>query len=466
MKDGTLAQLGNWIDVGRIADSDSRSATTSATSSPGWAAARSSRRFALGLVLSHRSSGVVNFAHAGDGHVHGAFAYFEFRETGDLVLPLHRPPGPGPPPRPPDLARRPAVAAVLAIVLGLSWSTGWCSGRCARRRPRHASCASLGLLLYLQEIVRLRFPVSGRHRVVTPRRSLRRGAGRLLGTTVTENRLILAGLVIVVAAVLGAIFRFTRFGLATRAAAGNEKGALLLGISPDRLGLRLLGRGLGAGRVRRHPHRAHRRAERHHHVAAGHPGPGRGPARRAGVLRHHDRRPASPSAWSSRSSSGWSVRPDTRWIPDWLPTTGLQQLVPVAGDHRRARLAGRRPPRPGGREPSRRLPPSPEPRHVTAWTVGLVEPGQRRACSPSARATATPDRVDGVRPADVVRRWSSPGSAARSRSPSWPSPASPGSRRSASPSTTCRSRSPSSWPRSSPRPSASSSATGHPRRGG
>jgi hypothetical protein len=26
---------------------------------------------------------------------------------------------------------------------------------------------------------------------------------------------------------------------------------------------------------------------------------------------------------------GYAVRPDTTWIPDWLPTTGLQQAVPV-----------------------------------------------------------------------------------------------------------------------------------------
>ena len=34
---------------------------------------------------------------------------------------------------------------------------------------------------------------------------------------------------------LWALYRFTRFGVATRAAAGNEKGAVLLGYSPQRL---------------------------------------------------------------------------------------------------------------------------------------------------------------------------------------------------------------------------------------
>ncbi len=47
---------------------------------------------------------------------------------------------------------------------------------------------------------------------------------------------VLAGLAIAVAVGLAATFRFTRFGLATRAAAEQEKGAILTGLSPDRLG--------------------------------------------------------------------------------------------------------------------------------------------------------------------------------------------------------------------------------------
>ena len=42
---------------------------------------------ALGLVLTYQSSGVVNFAHAATG-VFFARAFYEFRETGDLVFPI------------------------------------------------------------------------------------------------------------------------------------------------------------------------------------------------------------------------------------------------------------------------------------------------------------------------------------------------------------------------------------------
>ena len=95
--------------------------------------------------------------------------------------------------------------------------------------------ASLGLLLYLQEIVRLRFPVAGAG-VTTRRPVLPEDPVRLAGTAVSQNRLLLVALVVVATVALTALYRLTRFGLATRAAAGNEKGALLLGISPDVLG--------------------------------------------------------------------------------------------------------------------------------------------------------------------------------------------------------------------------------------
>ena len=52
---------------------------------------------------------------------------------------------------------------------------------------------------------------------------------------IPSDDLTLAIIVLAVTAALWAVFRFMRFGLATRAAAENEKGAMLLGFSPDRL---------------------------------------------------------------------------------------------------------------------------------------------------------------------------------------------------------------------------------------
>ena len=52
---------------------------------------------------------------------------------------------------------------------------------------------------------------------------------------VPVDRFLLAGIVIVVAAALAALFRWTPFGLSTRAASENEVSAMLAGLSPSRL---------------------------------------------------------------------------------------------------------------------------------------------------------------------------------------------------------------------------------------
>ena len=54
---------------------------------------------------------------------------------------------------------------------------------------------------------------------------------------VPQDRFLLAGIVIVVAAVLAALFRWTPFGLSTRAASENEVSAMLAGLSPSRLAI-------------------------------------------------------------------------------------------------------------------------------------------------------------------------------------------------------------------------------------
>lgn len=53
------------------------------------------------------------------------------------------------------------------------------------------------------------------------------------GIRMTREQVFVVALVVVVTIALWALFRFTRFGLATRAAAENEKGAVVLGFSPD-----------------------------------------------------------------------------------------------------------------------------------------------------------------------------------------------------------------------------------------
>jgi ABC-type branched-subunit amino acid transport system permease subunit len=58
-----------------------------------------------------------------------------------------------------------------------------------------------------------------------------------MGVTVPVADFILAGVVVALAAALSVLYRFTRFGLATRAASENERSAILAGLSPDSLSL-------------------------------------------------------------------------------------------------------------------------------------------------------------------------------------------------------------------------------------
>lgn len=188
---------------------------------------------AIGLVLTFRASGVVNFAHAATG-TYLAFVFFELRQSGDLVLPVL-----GLPARA-HLVDRPTVATALIVTVVLAACVGLLIYGLVFRPLRTAPplariVASLGLLLYIQEMVRLRFGGGGGSALFRIGDLLPTGAVRILGVAVPTNRFVLAGLAVATALVLAAVFRSTRFGLATRAAAENERGAVLTGISPDRV---------------------------------------------------------------------------------------------------------------------------------------------------------------------------------------------------------------------------------------
>jgi branched-subunit amino acid ABC-type transport system permease component len=186
---------------------------------------------ALGLVLTHRASGVVNFAHAAVG-MFVAFAYFELRHTGDLVLPVLGLPDHIHLIDAPTMLTAFMAAIIMAALMGLA--IYFCVFRwLVTAPPLSRVVASLGLLLYLLAVANLRFPqTAGQLPLVS---ILPQGSFEISGVAVPNNRIILVVFTIAVAGLLAAAFRFTRFGIATRAAAENEKGALLIGQSPDRL---------------------------------------------------------------------------------------------------------------------------------------------------------------------------------------------------------------------------------------
>ena len=164
----------------------------------------------LGLVLVHRSSGVVHFAH-GAVAMCATYVFVELRSFAGV----------------PFVAAL-ALALAFAAVLGLGIYV--LVFRPLRTAPALAGVvASVGLLAVLQAAAVLRFGPDARPvPSILPARPL-----TLLGLVVPCDRLYLAALVVVAAGGLWVVYRFTRFGLASRAVAEDQTTAALLGWSPD-----------------------------------------------------------------------------------------------------------------------------------------------------------------------------------------------------------------------------------------
>jgi branched-chain amino acid transport system permease protein len=180
---------------------------------------------AMALVTTYRGTGVVNIAQ-GAMAVWVAFVYDELRREGDLVLPAGRVDLGG------GLAAGPALLAGLATAAALGLVIHLVVFRPLRSAPPLAKVvASVGVAIVLQALAVLRFG-TGRRAVppVLPDDPVHLGP-----LSFSQDRIWLAALVAALAAALWARGRFTRAGLATRAAAESERGAILLGWSPDRL---------------------------------------------------------------------------------------------------------------------------------------------------------------------------------------------------------------------------------------
>ena len=193
---------------------------------------------ALGLLLTYRASGVVNFAHAAMG-MYVAYVFFELRVTGQLILPVIGVPGRV------NLFNDPALQPTVATAMAIALACGALLGlvvyvlvfRPLLTAPALARVvASLGLFLYLLATVQIRMgsgnqsAVTGRPEVLLPSDLVSFG-----GIDIPADRIWLCVFVLAATALLGVVFTYSRFGLATRAAAENEKGAALIGLHPDRL---------------------------------------------------------------------------------------------------------------------------------------------------------------------------------------------------------------------------------------
>ena len=162
----------------------------------------------LGLVLVHRSSGVVNFAHGAMAML-VTYAFVELR---------------------PDLGLWLALAVSVVAAAGLGLVVHVLVFRPLRTAPALARVvASVGLLATLQALAVLWFGADSRPvPSLLPNRAV-----TVLGVDVPRDRLLLAGLVAAAAVGLWALSRFTRFGLASRATAEDQTALAMLGWSPD-----------------------------------------------------------------------------------------------------------------------------------------------------------------------------------------------------------------------------------------
>jgi branched-chain amino acid transport system permease protein len=179
----------------------------------------------MAVVTTYRGTGVINIAQ-GAMAMWAAFVYDELRRQGDLVLPVGRVDlGDG-------LAMWPALAAGVTAAAALGLLLHLVVFRPMRSAPPLAKVvASVGVAITVQALVVLRFG-TGR-RAVPP--ALPDDPVHIGALSFSRDRIWFAALAVVIAVMLWGYGRFTRAGLATRAAAESERGAILLGYSPDRL---------------------------------------------------------------------------------------------------------------------------------------------------------------------------------------------------------------------------------------
>jgi branched-subunit amino acid ABC-type transport system permease component len=172
---------------------------------------------ALGVVLFYRGSGVINLATGAIAMLAG-YAFWSLR-TGTFGT---------------DVPTAAALVITLVVILGLGVLMELLAFRPLQAAsPLAKLAASLGVLLTLQAAMLLSFGTASK-----PQPSvLPSDVVEVLGVNVPVDRFILAGIVVVVAGLLAALYRWSRFGLATRAASEDEVAAVLAGLSPSRLSM-------------------------------------------------------------------------------------------------------------------------------------------------------------------------------------------------------------------------------------
>jgi branched-chain amino acid transport system permease protein len=183
---------------------------------------------ALSILLTYRGSGAINFS-AGTIAVFAAYVFYGLKTGGYLFFSFLQLGG--------AWAVVPAVLVALAGSVLLGVITELLVWRPMRRSPPLAKLlASMGIFITLQSIIVLRFGGTGQ--LAPP---VFQGLGNrtvdVFGATAPADRVALFGIIVLITVMLWAVYRYTRFGLSTRAAQESEEHAVLVGLSPSRLSL-------------------------------------------------------------------------------------------------------------------------------------------------------------------------------------------------------------------------------------
>lgn len=179
----------------------------------------------LGLVSVYFASGVLNFAQAAIA-MWGAYVYGTLRNTGKLVFPVGTV----------SLGSQVGTIEAAVIAVATSLVLGAIVHLLVFRPLRRASAmaqivASVAVLVTLLGLVTVRFGTNG---VQIPQ-MLPSGVIQVGGARLGEANLILLGLALAFCLAIGAYFKWTTAGVATRAAAANEDALGLMGYSPHLL---------------------------------------------------------------------------------------------------------------------------------------------------------------------------------------------------------------------------------------
>lgn len=170
----------------------------------------------VGLVAIYRSSRIVNFAYGETGML-AAFVFYDLRLGFDRVGP--------------DRGIVLPLLAAIAIGAVIGAAMEWLIARPIRDNPTlNGMVATIATSLLLLTFAIRRWGIEAR-----PTVPLVEGDGvRLLGLQVSPSQLLIAGVTIGALLLLGAVYRFTSFGLRLRVTALDPYAAALSGVNTNR----------------------------------------------------------------------------------------------------------------------------------------------------------------------------------------------------------------------------------------